>query len=557
MRSDVFSNLGLVADQKKGWLQLWLQERTYDANLFARLLEPSVRDLHDMIEQAGEPPRGGQELTEYSREKGNLGKINQHLNLITSIYRVYEKIIVADAQSGLVLASSNEKDLGVNVSDRSFFKSAVNRVNEVSVEFEKDPAIGITYMIVSIATQRSGVEDRDFTPITALYIDTDEFVKPMLYTGEGLGKSGEIVLVEQDLKIVMSLKHPLPDGTRAEVHEHRIKGEPAILAAGGKEGIIAGYDYRGEPVLAAYRHIVVTPDLSLGMVVKRDQSEVFGPMWQRLIYSLGIGAAWPSGRAGSRGFYCKQNITTNPPVERDGEEVAAGNRNARAEIGGSREVRILSGAFNSMIDRIRNWHEELEEQVKARTVELTESNEKLAVEVAERRRAEQDLAHEKERLAVTLRSIGDGVISADPQGKVFSINRAAEFLTGWTQSDALDRPLGEIFNIINEHTRERCENPVEKVLTTGKVIGLCNDTVLIARDGTERIIADSGAPILDGGNRIIGVVMVFRDATEPVVAQRALEASQQRLELAVVGADLGTVGLEPQRPARLSGPNER
>ena len=465
--------------------------------------------------------------------------INQRLNLITSIYKVYEKIQVADARSGLVLASSNEKDLGANVSDRSFFKSAVNRVNEVSVEFEKDPAIGKTYMIVSIATQRSGGEDGDFTPITAMYIDTDEFVKPMLYTGEGLGKSGEIVLVNQDLRIVMSLKHPLPDGTRAEPLEHSIKGEPAIIAAGGKEGIVAANDYRGEPVLAAYRHIEITPSLSLGMVVKRDQSEVFGPMWVRVIYSLGIGLLGLVAVLVLGAFIANRISRPIRLLSQTAQEVEAGNRNVRAEIGGSREVRILSGAFNSMIDRIRNWHEELQEQVKARTIELTESNEKLAVEVAERRRAEQDLAHEKERLAVTLRSIGDGVISADPQGKVFSINRAAESLTGWSQSDALGRPLGEIFHIINEHTRETCENPVEKVLTTGKVIGLCNDTVLIARDGTERIIADSGAPILDGGNRIIGVVMVFRDATEPVVAQRVLEASQQRLELALTGADLG------------------
>ena len=179
------------------------------------------------------------------------------------------------------------------------------------------------------------------------------------------------------------------------------------------------------------------------------------------------------------------------------------------------------------------------EEVSARTRELTDSNEQLALEVAERRRAELNLAHEKERLAVTLRSIGDGVISADTEGMVVSTNPVAEHLTGWTESEAVGRPLTEVFHVINEHTRERCENPMEKVLTTGNVCGLANDTVLIARDGTERIIAESGAPIVDSTGRLLGVVMVFRDATESVLEHRALEAGQQRLELALAGADLG------------------
>lgn len=123
------------------------------------------------------------------------------------------------------------------------------------------------------------------------------------------------------------------------------------------------------------------------------------------------------------------------------------------------------------------------------------------------------LAEEKERLAVTLGSIGDAVIATDTNGIILLINNVAEDLTGWSQQDAIGRPLSEVFYIINEKTRMRCEDPFEKVLSTGLTIGLANHAALISRDGTERVIADSGAPIRDNENRMIGIVIVFRDIT--------------------------------------------
>ncbi|MDH5298447.1 MAG: PAS domain S-box protein, partial [Desulfobulbaceae bacterium] len=135
-------------------------------------------------------------------------------------------------------------------------------------------------------------------------------------------------------------------------------------------------------------------------------------------------------------------------------------------------------------------------------------------DITERKLAEDALATEKERLAVTLRSIGDGVITTDVQGKVLMVNKVAEALTGWHQEEAEGRPFTEIFKIINEKSRTPCPNPVEKVMATGHTVGLANHTILIARDGTERSIADSGAPIRDRESRTIGVVLVFRDVTE-------------------------------------------
>jgi PAS domain S-box-containing protein len=138
----------------------------------------------------------------------------------------------------------------------------------------------------------------------------------------------------------------------------------------------------------------------------------------------------------------------------------------------------------------------------------------IAINITARKAADEALAAEKERLAVTLRSIGDGVITTDTLGRVILINNVAEKLTGWSQQEAQGRPLTEVFVIVNEQTRQPCENPVERVLASGGIIELANHTALLARDGREYSIADSGAPILDREGRTIGVVLVFQDITD-------------------------------------------
>jgi PAS domain S-box-containing protein len=151
---------------------------------------------------------------------------------------------------------------------------------------------------------------------------------------------------------------------------------------------------------------------------------------------------------------------------------------------------------------------------------LRATNQELQVRIQERQRAEAALAEEKERLAVTLRSIGDGVITADIEGKVVLFNQTAETLTGWTQEDARGRALSEVFPLINEQSRERCADPVERVMRTGERFNQRTPAVLTSREGREWIIVASSAPIRDPSGKLAGVVLAFRDVTE----NRKLEA---------------------------------
>ena len=151
----------------------------------------------------------------------------------------------------------------------------------------------------------------------------------------------------------------------------------------------------------------------------------------------------------------------------------------------------------------------------------------FARNLASRQRAADVLHAERERFRTTLTSIGDAVLVTDAQGRVTLTNPVAQVLTGWAD-EALGRPLDEVFRIVNETTRETVENPVAKVIRLGTVVGLANHTVLIAKDGRELAIDDSGAPIRDGRGRIAGVVLVFRDIAERRAVERARQDADRR-----------------------------
>lgn len=143
--------------------------------------------------------------------------------------------------------------------------------------------------------------------------------------------------------------------------------------------------------------------------------------------------------------------------------------------------------------------------------------------------SEQHVWQEKERAQVTLISIGDGVITTDEKGSIEYLNPVAEKLSGWNCIDAQGMPLSRVFNVINEHTHEVVENPVEECLRSGEVVALANHTILIRQDGSEISIEDSAAPIRSRDGTIIGAVLVFHDVTERQEARKALRENEERL----------------------------
>ncbi|MFW6241861.1 MAG: PAS domain S-box protein, partial [Thermodesulfobacteriota bacterium] len=154
-------------------------------------------------------------------------------------------------------------------------------------------------------------------------------------------------------------------------------------------------------------------------------------------------------------------------------------------------------------------------------------------------RAERRVREQREWLRVTLRSIGDAVVTSDGEERVTFVNPVAEALSGWTADDASGLPIAEVFRIVDEQTGEPMETPVAQVLREARVIPLANHTALVTKDGRTVPIEDSAAPILDADGRVIGAVLVFHDVTEQRRAREAIRKSEARLRMALQAAGGG------------------
>ena len=185
------------------------------------------------------------------------------------------------------------------------------------------------------------------------------------------------------------------------------------------------------------------------------------------------------------------------------------------------ELEISKSEMESQNVELQRSQDELENQ----QIELEMQNDelRLAREVASQ--LETVLRESEEKLAVTLISIGDGVMATDAKARVTLLNSIAEQLTGWTQAEAIGHPVEEIFHIINKGTHLPTAIPIMEAIAHGTIQGLANHTVLIARDGSEYDIADSCAPIRSRDDQVVGAVLVFRDVTEEYAVQQSLRDS--------------------------------
>jgi PAS domain S-box-containing protein len=153
----------------------------------------------------------------------------------------------------------------------------------------------------------------------------------------------------------------------------------------------------------------------------------------------------------------------------------------------------------------------------------------LAIEdVTSGRKADAKFVEERSRFEAALASVAEAVMVTDPKGRVTFMNAIAEKLTGWSQTEALEMPLEDVFNIVDEHLRKPMESPVSRAIREGPIVGLAGLTTLLARDGTRRPIDDGARPIRDGTGKILGVVLTFHTITNRLRTTRRLEVSEVR-----------------------------
>ncbi len=396
-RIEAIKGLDLIADLKEERLLRWIEERRDDIHVLARnrSIAAQFEALRSAVGQLSAEHPQPDDVWFALLEQPSYTTLAEHLDLVKKAYGVYERILIVDAATGRILVSTEEVDVGTDVSDQSFFRETLRSPEDYvgDVQASADPH-GPVFHVGHGVFRTEG----EVVALIIGEVSTEGMIRPMLHTGEGLGARGESLLVNKDVKILTSLKHPLLDGTRPEPLAYQITAEPAVRAARGERDVIESDDYRNEPVLAAFRYIEITPELGWGMVVKRDRAELLAPLRHDILDSFWVGLA--SVLLVVMLTIGVARTVTRPlrSLSQTTRRVAAGNLSARAEVATSDEVGMLASTFNTMIERIQHWQEDLETEVGARTAELLAANEELNREVGQRKQAEAELARHLDQL---------------------------------------------------------------------------------------------------------------------------------------------------------------
>ncbi len=528
-KAETFRNLDLIANLKKQRLRRLLDELRRDVGIFA---------ANDMLEENVVLLRAAGRFTPTMRKGEPFRKLSRYLDDIKRAYGVYDEIQIVDAATGRVLVSTDERAVGSDVSDQLRFAgppwSREALIGPVTSTVKSPTPISrVSHPIIGPDVDPETLQEPDDRPIALLVmkVNTDKIIGPMLHTNEGLGKSAEVLLVNRKGKILASLKYPLPDGTVPRPLKYKIMARPAVFAAAGEEGIIDSRDYRGEPVLAAYRYIPISPNCGWGLVVKIDKAELFAPLRRDIAHTIWFSLAGILAFVGVAAILARSLTRPIRSLSQTAEKVAGGDLSARSHETIPDEVGLLATTFNAMIERVQNWQTELKDQVRDRTEDLSKTNGRLTAEVNEREQAEEQLREMSIQNELILSTAGEGIYGLDLNGHTTFVNPAAAKMIGWDPEELLGLNQHKVMH----HTKKdgspypADECPICAAYRDGEVHRVDNE-VFWRKDGSSFPVEYISTPIRNSAGEIEGAVVVFRDITARKQAEEEIRTLNAELE---------------------------
>ncbi len=390
-REEAFVALDLLAEITEQQMEDWIAERGSDVNVLATndLVVDSVNELLTNIEVFIGPDLG-------SAGCWRLGPVEKNYRELLDLFRTYGvansgpfRVWLVDSLKERVFLSTDINDLGRDASDLPSF--SVLRESSQPYIGESTSALGALRPVLVVGQSIQKDNHLEGNAFLIMFFDVDQVVTPVLSRVKGFGKTGEAFLVNSDSLLLTSLEHPLSDGSVARPMQTRIDSRPSVLAAGGSEGIVDAEDYRGFPVLAAFRHIQINGGTGWGLVVKRDRVEVMAPLRTSIRRSIiaGLISMVVFGLLGV--LVARTFVKPVVSLSRTARRIADGDLGARADVKTHDEVGQLAEIFNSMVVGLEEVKEDLESEVWIRTLNLEETKEALESEINERRRTEASL----------------------------------------------------------------------------------------------------------------------------------------------------------------------
>lgn len=395
-KKEAFGHLSLIADLKKQHLQDWLLEQMARVRVLSAN-ELLVNETVRLRAAMGKPALADMTARQFQAKvwpEESYRRLMDNLRTVQEAYQIHNYIDLSEAPSGRILASTVTEHVGGNASSQTSFQRAfLTRHSNIGATNTRGSSLGPALNISHVVTDSDG----EVIAVVIAEINPEVVIKPILQAGNRLGEHGEAVLVNQDFMILTSLRHPLPDGSTAVPLSYKNTALPAQLAASGEEGMVEALDYRGVPVLAAYRHLRISSDQGWGLVFKKDQAEIFAPLEKDLLNTMFMALIGISVLIVCTVVLAASLTRPIKALSLTAAQVAQGDLSARSPIMSQDEVGLMARTFNAMIGRLQLWGEELENLVKSRTADLDEKNRLLIEEIKERQAKEVALRLSEER----------------------------------------------------------------------------------------------------------------------------------------------------------------
>src|SRR3990167_186101 len=516
----VIEQLTSIADLKKAELQSWLHERLLDTEVISRnkFLEAAFTSLFHIRRSSDSVD---------SMLKSEVGReyhirLLMYINKLKSIYRVFSEIYIMDIESGEILVSTNEDNVGKIEHDLLFFKDVLKTrgltikdiyysasTNQICMSFfgpihKTNPInlIGSNIMIGALI----------------LRANIDESIEPMIQNWPGMGKTGETLLVrreDENIVFLNNLRHRKDSALKFKIPATAENDQSAIMSSDGKEGIIKTTDYRNVPVLSAYRYL---PMLKWGLVAKQDSAEAFAPINNLkrrviiliIITTTGVIIA----------VLLIANSITNPVKQlvQGVKSIAGGDLTQRIAINTKDEIGMLAGEFNKMTSRLEESYSGLEQKIDERTAKLKESEEKYRE---------------------SINSANVAIFTLDiNSAQITDSNKKAEVLSGYSKADLCKLKVWDMYSI---QDKPRLEKLWIQVKEEGS--GTLHDVNHKKRDGSITPISISASVIEYGNSKYIQ--NICRDISE----RKRLEEQLVRTErLAAIGELAAEVAHEINNP---------
>lgn len=367
--------LNAIADSRKELIENWVRNRRRNVRTIAE--NPVIQQL--------EPARG---------VHGIAPPLLDWLEGVRSDYQLASVRLVS-ANDGTVMASLPIGDTPQSRQERRIIIGG-EAITDEQLLMTYDEASQSSRLHILQPVKPNGNPDRKPRILLDVEVELEQFLSSELlpHLASLLGKTGEVVLVDSQKRLLTRTKRPLADGTAPIPLKTQDTSKPVELAVSGSEGTLAASDYSATPVLAAYRHVQLTPDIAWGMVVKRDQHEIFATLnHQKHIYiaiSL-LGIAITIACALVIATRLTRPLNTMVAAAR---RITQGDLTARTDEACGGEVAELAQTFNSMLNQLQMWHNELDHRVRQRTEQLVAANQDLQNEISERTKTE-ELLHVK------------------------------------------------------------------------------------------------------------------------------------------------------------------